>query len=67
MHTLAQNDDRVEVNYQLQSAAVTNKDVGPLNLGKTSITDGAPAGIAKHPEITRLHLELTKITDAGLI
>lgn len=75
VHTLAQNDDRLDVSFQLQGAAVTDKDLAPLaqlrkvtylNLAKTSITDAALAQLAPHTGITQLHLELTKVTDAGL-
>ena len=73
--SLAQNDDRLEVSFQLQGASVTDKDLAPLaqlkkvayvNLAKTSITDAGLAALEPHTGITRLHLELTKITDAGL-
>ena len=72
---LAQNDDRLEVSFQLQGAAVTDKDLAPMaqlkkvtsvNLSKTSVTDAALAQLGRHPDILQLHLELTKITDAGL-
>lgn len=75
VRTLAQNDDRLEVNFQLQGASVTDKDLAPLaqlkkvtyvNLARTSITDAALAELARHTGITQLHLEHTKVTDAGL-
>lgn len=75
VHTLAQNDDRLEVSFQMQGTSVTDKDLGPMaqlkkvtyvNLAKTSITDAGLAALTRHTGITRLHLEQTKITDAGL-
>ena len=75
VRTLAQNDDRLDVSFQLQGASITDKDLAPLaklkkvtyvNLAKTSITDAALAQLAPHTGITQLHLELTKVTDAGL-
>jgi hypothetical protein len=72
---LAQNDDRLDVSFQMQGASVTDKDLKPIaqlkkiaavNLAKTSVTDAGLAQLAQHPEIVQLHLEQTKITDAGL-
>lgn len=77
VRALAQNDDRVEVSFQLQGAAVSDKDLAALtqlkkvasvNLGKTSITDAGLAALARLTGITSLHLEQTGtgVTDAGL-
>ena len=75
VHRLAQNDDRLEVNFQLQGASVTDKElallgqlkkVTYLNLAKTSITDAGLASLKSHPGITKLNLSQTKVTDAGL-
>lgn len=76
VRTLAQNDDRLEVSFQLHGAAVTDKDLAPLaqlkkvtsvNLAKTSVTDAGLAQLKPHTGITHLHLEQTRITDAGLV
>jgi hypothetical protein len=75
VRTLAQNDERLEVSFQLHGAAVTDKDLAPLaqlkkvvavNLAKTSVTDNGLAQLQPHTGIMSLHLEQTKITDAGL-
>ncbi|HEX2523562.1 MAG TPA: hypothetical protein VHP35_15680 [Terriglobia bacterium] len=72
---VAQNDPRLEVDFHLQGASVSDaalasvaglKDVVQLNLGKTSITDVGLAQIKGMTTLTRLHLEQTKITDKGL-
>ncbi len=72
---IAQNDPRLEVDFHLQGASVTDaalaavaglKDVVQLNLGKTGITDAGLAQIKGMTSLTRLHLEQTKITDKGL-
>jgi Leucine-rich repeat (LRR) protein len=72
---IAQNDNRLEVDFHLQGAPVGDaalaslaglKDVVHLNLGKTSITDAGLAQIKGMTTLTRLHLEQTKITDKGL-
>lgn len=72
---LAQNDDRLDVSFQLSGVTVTDaalsslaqlKKVTCLNLAKTSITDAALPAIARHTGLVQLHLELTKVTDAGL-
>ena len=75
VRTLAQNDDRLEVSFQMPGGAITDKDLAPMaqlkkvtsvNLAKTSVTDAALAEVARHTGITQLHLEQTKVTDAGL-
>ena len=72
---IAQNDPRLEVDFHLQGASVSDaalaavaglKDVVQLNLGKTGITDAGLAQIKGMSSLTRLHLEQTKITDKGL-
>ena len=72
---IAQNDDRLEVNFQLTGEPVTDEHVAPvaelsdvyeLRLGKTSVTDGGLAHIKGLSALNRLHLENTKIGDAGL-
>lgn len=75
VRTLAQNDDRLDVSFQLSGATVTDASLAPmaqlkkvtyLNLAKTAITDAALPAIARHTGLVQLHLELTKVTDAGL-
>jgi hypothetical protein len=75
VRTLAQNDDRLEVAFNLQGAQVTDKDLAPLaqlkkvayvNLGKTGITDAGLVNLKPLSDLLQLHLEMTKITDAGL-
>ena len=75
VRTLAQNDDRLDVSFQLQGAAVTDKDLAPLaqlkkvtnlNLARTSITDAGLGALARHTGLVQLHLEMTKVTDSGL-
>ena len=75
VRTLAQNDDRLEVAFNLQGAAVTDKDLLPMsqlkkvayvNLAKTGITDAGLVTLKSLADLIQLHLELTKITDAGL-
>jgi hypothetical protein len=75
VRTLAQNDDRLEVAFNLQGATVADKDLAPLaqlkkvayvNLAKTGITDAGLASLKPLTDLIQLHLELTKITDAGL-
>lgn len=72
---IAQNDSRLEVDFHLQGASVSDAALGPvaglkdvvhLNLGKTGITDAGLAQIKGMTTLTRLHLEQTKITDKGL-
>jgi Leucine Rich repeat len=72
---IAQNDPRLEVDFHLQGASVSDaalaavaglKDVVQLNLGKTGITDAGLAQIKGMTSLTRLHLEQTKIADKGL-
>ena len=72
---IAQNDSRLEVDFNLQGASVGDaalaavaglKDVVHLNLGKTSVTDAGLAHIKGMTTLTRLHLEQTKVTDKGL-
>lgn len=76
VRTLAQNDDRLEVSFQLQGASITDKDVAlisglqkvaQLNLAHTSVTDGGLKVLEGQTGLTHLHLELTKIGDAGLV
>jgi hypothetical protein len=72
---IAQNDDRREVSFYLQGAAIKDADIAPvaslkkvvyLHLGKTSVTDAGLASLKGLVELQQLHLEGTKITDAGL-
>ncbi len=72
---IAQNDDRLEVNFQLTGESVTDEHVAPvaelsnvhvLLLGKTSVTDAGLAHIKGLSTLNRLHLENTKVGDAGL-
>ncbi|MBM3736077.1 MAG: hypothetical protein FJW39_09850 [Acidobacteria bacterium] len=73
---IAQNDERVEVDFHLQGAAVKDEHVKPVaglkkvmrvHLGRTPVTDAALAFLKPlAADLTELHLEGTKITDAGL-
>ena len=72
---IAQNDDRLEVNFQLTGESVTDGHLAPvaelsnvyeLRLGKTSVTDAGLAHIKGLSALNRLHLENTKVGDAGL-
>ena len=72
---IAQNDSRLEVDFHLQGASVTDaalapvaglKDVVALNLGKTGVTDAGLAQIKGMTTLRQLHLEQTKVTDKGL-
>ncbi|HEU0119729.1 MAG TPA: hypothetical protein VFQ91_04330 [Bryobacteraceae bacterium] len=76
VRTLAQNDERLEVSFQLQGASITDKElaliaglkkVAQLNLARTSVTDEGLRVLSTQPGLTHLHLELTKISDAGLV
>lgn len=73
---IAMSDPRLEIDYHLTGASVTDAAVAPLagmkgvvelNLGKTSVTDAGLANIKGLTELTTLHLEGTKITDRGLV
>lgn len=75
VRTIAQNDDRLDVSFQLQGGSITDKDLAPmgrlskvtnLNLARTGITDAALGEVTRHTGLVQLHLEGTKITDAGL-
>jgi len=72
---IAQNDNRLEVDYHLQGTAITDASLAPLkglkhvvelHLGRTSVTDAGLAAIKGMTDLEVLHLENTKITDAGL-
>ncbi|MFN8008129.1 MAG: hypothetical protein U0V70_14115 [Terriglobia bacterium] len=72
---IAQNDDRLEIDFHLQSADVTDqslacldglKKVYSLNLGKTKITDAGLAHVAGLTSLNRFYLQETKINDKGL-
>ncbi len=72
---IAQNDNRVEVDYHMAGATVNDtalvpltgmKSVLQLNLAKTNITDAGLAHVKGLTELAELHLEGTKITDRGL-
>jgi hypothetical protein len=73
---LAQNDDRREVSFFLQGAAIKDADIAPvaqlskvvfLHLGKTSVTDAGLAYLKGLADLEQLHLEGTQITDKGLV
>ena len=73
---IAQNDNRLEVDFHLQSADVTDqslvsveglKNIYSLNLGKTKITDAGLVHIEGLTTLNRLYLQETKITDKGLV
>ena len=72
---IAQNDNRLEVDFHLQSSDVTDqslvsleglKNIYSLNLGKTKITDAGLVHIEGLASLNRLYLQETKITDKGL-
>jgi hypothetical protein len=72
---LAQNDDRLEVDYHLAGSTVTDEHLAPLaelanvvrlNLGNTGITDAGLKHVAGLTSLTSLHLENTRIGDAAL-
>jgi hypothetical protein len=72
---IAQNDDRLEVDFHLQPGSLTDdqlvalkdlKKVIHLHLGNTNISDRGLTHLASLTTLTELHLEKTKITDAGL-
>lgn len=75
VRALAQNDDRKEVSFYLQGAAIKDADIAPvakvprvayLHLGKTGITDAGLVHLKGLAELEQLHLEGTGIGDAGL-
>ena len=72
---IAQNDDRLEVDFHLQPGSLTDdqlavlkdlKKVIHLHLGNTNVGDRGLASVASLTTLTELHLEKTKVTDAGL-
>lgn len=73
---IAMSDPRLEIDFHLTGASVTDaalvplagvKGVVELNLGKTSVTDAGLVHIKGLTDLTTLHLEGTKITDKGLV
>ena len=73
---IAQNDDRLEVDFHLQSSDVTDqslvsleglKNIYSLNLGRTKITDAGLIHLEGLTTLNRLYLQETKITDKGLV
>lgn len=73
---IAMSDPRLEIDFHLTGASVTDaalvplagmKGVLELNLGKTSVTDAGLTHIKGLTDLTSLHLEGTKITDRGLV
>ena len=72
---IAQNDDRLEVDYHLAGSSISDEHLAPLkdlpnvvhlNLGNTGITDAGLKNIEGLATLTSLHLENTKITDGAL-
>jgi hypothetical protein len=72
---LAQNTNRLSVNFSLQHKNVKDDDLAPLkdmpnlvelNLGNTPITDAGLVHLKGLGDLTRLQLHKTKISDAGL-
>lgn len=72
---IAQNDERLEVDYHLAGSGITDDDLAPLaalgnvvrlNLANTGITDAGLKHVAGLTTLTSLHLENTKIGDAAL-
>lgn len=75
VRALAQNDERKEVSFYLQGAAIKDADIAPvaqvpkvayLHLGKTGITDAGMVHLKGLAELEQLHLEGTRIGDSGL-
>ena len=73
---IAQNDNRLEVDFHLQSSDVTDQslvsleglqNIYSLNLGKTKITDAGLVHLKGLTSLNRLYLQETKITDKGLV
>ena len=73
---VAQNDNRLEVDFHLQSSDVTDqslvsleglKNIYSLNLGRTKITDTGLVHLEGLTSLNRLYLQETKITDKGLV
>jgi hypothetical protein len=73
---IAQNDNRLEVDFHLQSSDVTDqslvsleglKNIYSLNLGKTKITDEGLVHLEGLTSLNRLYLQETHITDKGLV
>ncbi len=73
---LAQNDARIEVNYQQVDGNLTDehflllkyvKDLISLNLRGKDVTDAQLAFLAGDASLMQLHLERTKITDKGTV
>src|SRR5712692_8579869 len=72
---LAQNDPRLEVSFQQRDKKLTDDCLQPLkdlpglihlNLRGQDVTDARLAYLKYLASITRLHLELTPITDKGM-
>ena len=72
---IAQNDNRLEVDYHLAGSGIIDEHLAPLkklsnvvrlHLGGTGISDDGLKNIAGLTALTSLHLENTKITDAAL-
>lgn len=72
---IAQNDNRLEVDFHMAGTTVTDsalvplasmKNVLELNLAKTGISDAGLAHVKGLSDLTNLHLEGTRITDRGL-
>ncbi len=72
---IAQNDERLEVDFHLQAGSLTDDQLAPLkelkniihlHLGNTGVTDRGLAHVGNLVTLTKLHLEKTKISDAGL-
>ena len=73
---IAQNDNRLEVDFHLEGSDVTDqslvgleglKNIYSLNLGKTKITDAGLIHLEGLTALNRLYLQETKITDKGLV
>jgi len=72
---IAQNDNRVEVDFHMSGPSVNDtslaslvgmKSILQLNLAKTNISDAGLVHLKGLTDLTDLHLEGTKITDKGL-
>ena len=72
---LAQNDNRLEVAFNLAGPTVNDAAIAPIaslkrvylvNLARTGITDGGLVHVKGLTDLVKLHLENTKVSDAGL-
>jgi mono/diheme cytochrome c family protein len=76
VHEVAQNDNRLEIAFNLTGPTVNDAAIAPLaslkrvyslNLARTSVTDAGLANLKGLTDLVVLHLERTKVSDAGLV